>query len=579
VPLRISRLFVPAIVIASLMMLMPASAQQPIQIGFMWHMHQPIYYPYENPIEVDAAGRFSFSVVDVHNQRFGPYTTWPRDAVQTASVLSHAGAQVSFTGSLIENLNALEAGGINGSMWNNWESAYQQAIAMDTSLSNPRLDMVAFGYHHPLMPLLDERDVRMQIQLHKHIYGQTWGSAPYSKGMFPAETAFSTRMIPALVAEGIDWVLVDNIHFDRACQNYPHTNDSSIYSPNRRRSDQPRPGGKRWRVGAASEPLGPQPRQRPLRLPAALRTARRSRNRRDHQDGRRPGRALRRQRGRPRRLRRVPLRPGHGRLPALQHRPDHPMFVVLHHDGDNFGGGSESYYHSQLPEHGQLGLRPTPTTMSPRSRTTSSASRRTSNDVIHVEDGSWAGADAGDPEFKKWLGDPMRHRLEPRPQQLGRAHRRQEPRLHGRRHRPRRQHAEHPDRHGSATEQAWHYLLVSAGQRLLVLGRHRDLGQQRHPRLQPGRRHADQVLAGQPDTRRRRSSSRSASPTIPAGSSGARPSPSDFEVWTYAYDVSGLTSVTLYWRVSTTTVFNPLDSIENETYAGGPRSAPGTTSR
>jgi hypothetical protein len=23
---------------------------------------------------------------------------------------------------------------------------------------------------------------------------------------------------------------------------------------------------------------------------------------------------------------------------------DHPMFVLLHHDGDNFGGGSEGYY-------------------------------------------------------------------------------------------------------------------------------------------------------------------------------------------------------------------------------------------
>ena len=26
--------------------------------------------------------------------------------------------------------------------------------------------------------------------------------------------------------------------------------------------------------------------------------------------------------------------------------------------------------------------------------------------MIHVENGSWAGADNGDPEFKKWLGDP-----------------------------------------------------------------------------------------------------------------------------------------------------------------------------
>ncbi len=190
----------------------------PIHVGFLWHMHQPIYYPYESPVDTDANHRFSFSVVDIHNQRFGPYTTWPRDAVQAGLSLGHLGAQVSFTGALIENLNHLEAAGVNGGMWNNWDGAYDQAVSWNTSLGNPRLDMVAFGYHHPLMPLLDEQDIRMQIRLHKHVYGQTWNGGPtYSRGIFPAETAFSERIVPALVAEGIDWVLVDNIHFDRAC--------------------------------------------------------------------------------------------------------------------------------------------------------------------------------------------------------------------------------------------------------------------------------------------------------------------------------------------------------------------------
>ena len=47
------------------------------------------------------------------------------------------------------------------------------------------------------------------------------------------------------------------------------------------------------------------------------------------------------------------------------------------------------------------------------------------------------------------------------------------------------------------------------------------------------------------------------------------PEPSDFEVWTYAYDVSGLTDVTLKWRVDADGE-NPLASTQNETYAGGP---------
>ena len=54
----------------------------------------------------------------------------------------------------------------------------------------------------------------------------------YSRGIFPPENAFSERMIPALVDEGFEWVLVDNIHFTRACQNYPHTDSSNLYAPN-----------------------------------------------------------------------------------------------------------------------------------------------------------------------------------------------------------------------------------------------------------------------------------------------------------------------------------------------------------
>ncbi len=170
-------------------------------------MHQPIYYPYESPVAADTAGRFSFSVVDVHNQRFGPYTTWALDAINAGLGLGHLGAQISFSGSLIENLNALEAAGVNGGMWNNWGWAYRQgASAITTSLGNPRQGMVAFGYHPPLMPLLDDEDIRMQIRLHKHVFGQSWATGPgYTRGMFPAETAFSERMIPSLVAEGIEW--------------------------------------------------------------------------------------------------------------------------------------------------------------------------------------------------------------------------------------------------------------------------------------------------------------------------------------------------------------------------------------
>ncbi len=55
---------------------------------------------------------------------------------------------------------------------------------------------------------------------------------PASRGLFPPENAFTPRMIPPLAAEGVEWVLVDNIHMDRACKGYPYTPDQKIPPPN-----------------------------------------------------------------------------------------------------------------------------------------------------------------------------------------------------------------------------------------------------------------------------------------------------------------------------------------------------------
>ncbi len=546
-----------------------AEAQQPIQIGFLWHMHQPIYYPYETPVQVDAAGRFSFSVTDVHNQRFGPYTSWPYDAVNAGSGLAHLGAQVSFSGSLVENLNALEAAGVNGGMWNNWDWAYDLGVQLDTSLGNPRLDMVAFGYHHPLMPLLDEQDIRMQIRLHKHVSGQTWtGGPPYSRGMFPAETAFSTRMIPALVAEGVEWVLVDNIHFDRACVGYPHTNASNLFAPNPADQINPDPadhGGawvqlnNLWAPSRVSAPFGYQPHYaqhvdpetgavtRMVVVPAARYEG--------NEDGRGGYGAF---------LYDVVM---DGYL-AYNTDPAHPMFVVLHHDGDNYGGGTEAYYHHNFqnmlnwvsgdPDYDVTTVQ-------------DYLDRFPVNpaDVIHVENGSWAGADNGDPEFKKWLGDPDAGGWSP--------DRNSWAVLTAAKNRVFTAEVLAPAVNmqnimtgsGSATEKAWHWLLVSQASDYWYWDGTEIWDSDVTRGCNQAVAFADAVIAGQPDATAPTIFLPQREPYNPGGYEwGASPEASDFEVWTYAYDVSGLASVTLYWRVDADGE-NPLSSIQNETYAGG----------
>lgn len=548
-----------------------ARAQAPIEVAFLWHMHQPIYYPYESVIQTQNNNRYSFSVVDVHNQRFGPYNAWPRDAIQRGLSLPNLGAQVSFSGSLIENLNVLRNAGVNGGMWNSWDAPYDQARQWTTALGNTRLDLVAFGYHHPLMPLLDMQDIRMQIKLHKHIYGQTWaGASPYSKGIFPAENAFAERIIPALVAEGIEWAMVDNIHFDRACVGYPHTDTSNIYAPNKADQINPDPatqGGawvqlsNLWAPSRVSAPFGYQPAwvqhvdpssgeiTRMIAIPAARYEG--------HEDGRGGFGAL---------LYEQVM----NQYRSLNTDPQRPMLVLLHHDGDNFGGGSDGYYNSNF----QAMVNWASGTSNYNVTTVQDYLERfpvPQNAVIHVEPGSWAGADAGDPEFKKWLGDPNGSGWSP--------DRNSWAVLTAAKNRVFTAESAQPATNmqnvltgsGTNTERAWHYLLCSQASDYWYWDGTEIWDSNVTRGCNQAVTFADPVVnsvIGVENT----------PPTVfvpqrnpynPGALEFGQTQPSDFEIWTYAYDVNSLTSVTLKWRTDVDGT-NPLSSIQNETYAGGP---------
>jgi hypothetical protein len=546
----------------------------PIQIGFLWHMHQPIYVPYLDPMSADSF--FSFSVPDVHNQRFGPYTSWPRNAIEAGDHLPYLGAQVSFSGSLIENLNALESAGVNGGMWNNWDFSYRAAQSNTSVLGNRRLEMVAFGYHHPLMPLIGERDIRMQLRLHKLIHGQTWNTG-FSEGLFPPETAFSTRMIPALAAEGIEWVLVDNIHFDRACVGYPHTNASNLFRPNRADQVNPDPaanGGRwvqlqnLWAPSRVSVPFGYQPHfvqhvdpetgaiSRVVAVPAA------------RYEGNEDGRG------------------GYGAFLYDQvmdaylpdnDDPSHPMFVMLHHDGDNFGGGSEGYYGHNFQNMVNW-VQGDPDYEVSTVNDYLDRFPVDVDDVIHVEDGSWAGADNGDPEFQKWLGGDMSAgAVSPDVNSWAAL-------VAARNHVLTLEQLDPVDLDsvaemthvlngtGDPIHRAWHNLLVAQASDYWYWDGTEvwDSNVTRGSNLATAVSDAALAAAFFEDETPPTVFVPQREPYNPGGFEwAATPEPSDFEVWTLVHDYSGLSDVTLKWRVDADGV-NPIGSIQNETYAGGP---------
>jgi len=527
----------------------------PIYIAFLWHMHQPIYWPYESIVTTQAQGRYPYSVFDIHNERTGPYTSWPKDAVQKgiSAGLDHLGAQVSFTGSLIENLNNLESNS-NGN-FSNWKSSWNYIKNQKTSLGNPRIDMVGFGYFHPLMGLIDYNDIRRQIQMHKQTFAQNFPGT-YSKGIFPPENAFSNRMIPALVDEGIEWALVDNIHFERAVKDYPFNTGGNIYEPNKADVQDENPNdwiqlngvwaptkvSAKWaRLPHYVENINPETgeKKKMIAIPA------------DRYLGNEDGRG------------------GFGALnydnvmsqfESSNTDAQHPILLVLHHDGDNYGGGSSAYYGSNFQNFVDW-LKNNPqrfvcTTIQDYLQLFPPAQ----DDIIYVEDGSWSGADNGDPEFKKWLGDPGPDGYSPDRNSWGvitAAKNYVET-------------ANQINPNDAATVQAWKYLLVGEASDYWYWDGSIDGIWDAHPtRAANLAVQAIQAIATSgTDLTPPTIFSPQREPYNPGGTEWTISQPSDFTVWSYVYDVSGLKSVTLKYRTDNDGV-NPASSIQNETYAGG----------
>ena len=531
----------------------------PIYISFLWHMHQPIYWPYESIVQTEGSGAYGFSVIDVHHQRSGPYTDWPIHAVESGMYASsptrdHFGVQVSFSGSLMENLDNLKASG--DWSFGTWESRWKQGRGYSTVLGNPRIDMVAFGYHHPIMPLIDAFDLGLQIEDHRQTFCENFGcSVPYSRGMFPPENGFGPEVIPAIAAQGVEWIMVDNFHLQRACQGYPWNSGGGVSEPNPADQINPDPGDwvslmDLWAGTQVSAQWSYQPHwaeyvdpqtgqaQRIIVVPAARYMG--------NEDGRGGFGALQYDKVM-------------SQLEPYNTDADHPILILLHHDGDNHGAGSESYYHHNFDNFVNW-LQSNPSRfvcttiedyleMFPPDPA----------DVIHFEDGSWAGADSGDPEYKKWLGDPGSGGYS--------SDRTSWAALVAAGNRVRTAEAINP--YSAHTQQAWRYLLN--GQTSCYFYWDGQDPWDSHPtrasNMAAGE--ADWVIGSGPDTVGPTLFPPQREPYNPGGLEWGEEQPSDFTVWTLAYDLAGVTGCTLYYRVDGDGA-NPLDSHDNETYAGGP---------
>ena len=574
--------------------LAPSADTAPVHTTYLWHMHQPLYWPdrsiwntyrYEMAYETITLGHSQNNVFDIFNKddRVADYQYYPRDAISSVLDIPDAGAQVSFAGTLIENIKSLGDAGWNGGRYaSDWYSGYRTARSWTTSGGRPRLEQVLVAAHHPIAPLMDETALKRDIEVAKAAYDIAWGGV-YSKGYFPAEMCFSERMIPALAEAGVEWVVVADIHISRACADYPYSaNLDNCDPPNP--ADQVNPAQGYYQSISISRGVT-------VKTPAPY--------------GYRPhyARYVDPETGEADSVIVVPAANamswnegyglyGTGEIDAIAgyNDPAHPMLILFVHDGDNAWSGGYTYYNENVSDfsHQAVTQGYEPSTVDEYL----ADHPVDPSDMVHVEDGGWVNADGdfGSPQFINWnwpLVDQSgnfdipggwaedernwavltaaQNRVETAEEMSGST--------------PDPAHIFDPAPGSSSVEKAWHHLLSGYESGYMYYGASLDMEVKATLACNAAVDYADPVISG--------GGTDNTAPTIwlpqrlpwnPGGRGGGSlwgypggdgaEMPSDFWVWTFAYDVSGLERVELMYRIDEDGA-NPMSSDQNETYASG----------
>ncbi len=262
------------------------------------------------------------------------------------------------------------------------------------------------------------------------------------------------------------------------------------------------------------------------------------------------------------------------------------MLITLGHDGDNAFGGGYSYYMESVDHFTEQAVAQgyVPSTV-PEYLADHTIS---TSDIVHVEDGAWVNADGdfGSPDFINWNWPPYNssgqfdipngwaldirnwavitaatNRVLTAESAAGGSSLAaiQDPTVNS----------------PALIDLAWHFLLGSLNSGYMYYGASLDMEMKPTVACNEATDYADQILIGAADPVPPTLWAVQQHPHNPGGTGfgslwgyQATIQPRDFYVWTFAYDVSGVASATLKYRLDADGI-NPLTSQQNETFAGG----------
>ena len=607
-------------------------ANNNVKVSRFWHNHQPIYWPEWNSNPENQRVQFANDSVNLKggqgydSSTFHPendlvaifgvddrrraYQSGPRDSL--ASVNANGGYAMSYSGSLIDNVNNLgeaNANGYGGGWWN----GNREASNWTTPAGSRRLDLVGFTYHHSLGAVLPKSVFRKEIQVFKQAWWKAWNKnsnlSDHSKGFFPTEMGFSRHMVDVLADEGYEWVIVASHHLSRTSPTYNQKADPegsfNIFSSPPNKADQVGPvindgwwfgtgnvGETAWNVAPFAYQLHKAQYINPetgaektiIMVPS------------DDVQSYKAGYSGW-QKG---------LIDDH--ISPYANDSARPCIVMPSTDGDNAWGGGSSSWDGDAPSLMNNGTYPGVAVQDFVNQFGGAAG------VVHVEDGAWIfpESDYGSPQFLKWVEPPVANATatnrvfntqvdietpgfatkfyswapmiaganwcETAEQMIGEpvnAWKIQDP----------------YDSLGSdsflspnVAERAWHIYLAGLDSGFNYYG---GLGNDDEVKTSIATRRAVELLA--PLVNAQKSTNDFTAPTvfkpqrfpynpgwytkgwfnvIPGNNNFLKKMKSEFYVWTHAYDVSGITSIVVKVRKDLDGV-NSMASTHNETYAGG----------
>jgi Starch/carbohydrate-binding module (family 53)/Glycosyl hydrolase family 57 len=573
-----------------------------VHTTWLWHLHQPIYWPdrapnnhtfdhYQNAWDTIQLGNAhptdtSLSTVFGVADRVNAYQAGPKNSLGNLLGYANAGVQVNYSGALMENVQSLASAGQLG-YGNGWNGNFSTAHSWTTSSGKPRMDLVNFTYHHALAPLLSDETLEMELRIHQRQQQIFWGTT--SRGYFPTETCFSERMIPILNKVGISWSVIANTHLARTCADFPVVTGSGGEQcdlPNLADQINPPQGAGNYRrlsidrgcSPAQVAPFGFQMHYARYVDPNSGAESKLIVMPSDQVFGWKDSYST--------------WDLGLIDFVAQRNDTNKPSLVFCAHDGDNAWSGGSSYYNEWVPNMASqaVGKGYEPTTIE---QFINDFAPNT-NDIVHVEDGGWVFADSdfGSPMFINWHWPPSyssngvnvvdpslgvsdkadnwrviiatENRVKTAQQISGIT--------------PRIDQVRDPGSFSAtpnAVEIGWHYYLGSLDSGFVYYGCTADECLRAIVAQSNAVRNVNSILSN--------TSADTTPPTVfipqrhpwnPGGTNfGVQygyktyvaPN-SDFWIWTYAYDVSGITNVGLFIRNNGT---NPPTSDQFKTYAGG----------